>query len=82
MFLNLPPIGEETLVLCMVLATMAGALLGFALGYGLKEQAHSKEIKAILRIAKRIKETNREPAKKERAPKGPLACPPANHLPC
>jgi len=69
--LNLPPISEETLVLCMVLATMAGALLGFALGYGLKEQAHSKEIKAILRIAKRIKETNREPAKKEGAPKGP-----------
>ena len=26
--MNLPPIGEETLVLCMVLATMAGALLG------------------------------------------------------
>ena len=79
--MNLPPIGEETLVLCMVLATMAGALLGFALGYGLKEQAHSKEIKAILRIAKRIKETNREPAKKEGAPKDPAHYP-SHRLPC
>jgi hypothetical protein len=80
--LNLPPIGEETFLICMALAILAGALLGFALGYGLKEQAHSKEIKAVMRIAKRISEANREAAKKEGAPKGPLPCPPANHLPC
>jgi len=70
--LNLPPIGEETLVLCMVLATMAGALIGFAVGYGLKEKKHSDEMASVMRIAKRISEanheaTNREAAKKERA---------------
>ena len=64
------------MVLCMVLATMAGALLGFALGYGLKERKHADEIMSIIRIAKRVSETNREPAnreaaKKEGAPKGP-----------
>jgi len=64
--LNLPPIGEETLVLCMVLATMAGALIGFAVGYGLKEKKHSDEMASVMRIAKRISE-----AKKEGAPKGP-----------
>jgi len=80
--LNLPPIGEETLVLCMVLATMAGALIGFALGYGLKEKKHAREIKSIVRITKRIEEACSAGVKKERAPKDPLACPPANHLPC
>ena len=62
----LPPIGEETLVLCMVLATMAGALIGFAVGYGLKEKKHSDEMASVMRIAKRVSE-----AKKERATKGP-----------
>jgi len=52
--LNLPPIGEETLVLCMVLATMAGALIGFALGYGIKEKRHAKEIAAMVRITRRV----------------------------
>jgi len=79
--LNLPPIGEETLVLCMVLATMAGALIGFAVGYGLKEKKHSDEMASVMRIAKRISEANRETAKKERAPQAE-PCPPANHLPC
>jgi hypothetical protein len=55
----------------MALAIASGALLGFALGYGLKEQAHSKEIKAVMRIAKRISETNRKAAKKEGVPKDP-----------
>jgi hypothetical protein len=69
-------ISEETLVLCMVLATMAGALIGFALGYGLKERKYSDEMASVMRIAKRISEANREAAnretaKKERAPKGP-----------
>jgi hypothetical protein len=63
-------------MLCMVLATMAGALLGFALGYGLKERKHSDEMALVMRIAKRISEANREAAnreatKKEGAPKGP-----------
>jgi membrane protein YqaA with SNARE-associated domain len=74
--LNLPPIGEETLVLCMVLATMAGALVGFALGYGLKEKKHAREIESIIRITKRI-----ETAKKERAPKDPAHYP-SHRLPC
>jgi hypothetical protein len=65
--LNLPPIGEETFLICMALAVIAGALVGFALGYGLKEKRHSGEIESIIRIARRI-----EAAKKERAPKGPL----------
>ena len=78
--MNLPPISEETLVLCMVLATMAGALIGFALGYGLKKKKHSDEMASVMRIAKRISEANRETtnrkainheaAKKEGAPKG------------
>jgi hypothetical protein len=63
--LNLPPIGEETFLICMALAILAGALLGFALGYGLKEKKHADEIKAIMRIVKPIFE------KIERAPKGP-----------
>jgi len=50
----------------MVLATMAGALIGFAVGYGLKEKKHSDEMASVMRIAKRISE-----AKKEGAPKGP-----------
>ena len=84
--MNLPPIGEETLVLCMVLATMAGALVGFALGYGLKERKHSYEMASVMRIAKRISEanreaTNREAAKKERAPKDPAHYP-SHRLPC
>jgi hypothetical protein len=66
MFLNLPPIGEETFLICMTLAIAAGALLGFALGYGVKERKHSNEIESIIRIAKRVSE-----AKTERAPKGP-----------
>ena len=74
--MNLPMVDENTLLLCMALAMMAGALLGFALGYGLKERAHSKEIESILRITKRIQQgirepANREAAKKEGAPKGP-----------
>ena len=64
--MNLPPISEEMLVLCMALATMAGILLGFALGYGLKERHHEAEIESIIRIAKRVSE-----GKKERAPKDP-----------
>jgi hypothetical protein len=59
----------------MVLA--AGALLGFALGYVLKERKHSDEMASVMRIAKRISE-----AKKERAPKGPAARQPWNRLPC
>jgi hypothetical protein len=51
----------------MTLAILAGALLGFALGYGLKERKHSAEIESIIRIAKRVSE-----AEKERAPKGPI----------
>jgi hypothetical protein len=58
-------IGEETLVLCIVLATMAGLVIGYAW----KARTHEKEIDAILRIARRI-EVAKE--KKERAPKGPL----------
>jgi hypothetical protein len=61
----------------MALAIVIGALLGFALGYGLKERKHSAEIAAIIQITKRI-----ENVKKERAPKGPTSYPPANHLPC
>ena len=79
--MNLPPIGEETLVLCMVLATMAGALIGFAVGYGLKEKKHSDEMASVMRIAKRISEVNREAAKKERAPKDPVHYP-SHRLPC
>jgi hypothetical protein len=67
--LNLPPIGEETLVLCMVLATMAGMLLGFAIGYGLKEGKHSNEMASVMRIAKRISETNHTAAKGVSDPK-------------
>jgi hypothetical protein len=59
----------------MVLAT--GALLGFALGYVLKERKHSDEMASAIRIAKRIIE-----AKKEEAPKGPPTSPPTNYLPC
>ena len=64
--MNLPPISEEILVLCMALATMDGMLLGFALGYGLKERRHEAEIESIIRIAKRVSKE-----KKEGAPKGP-----------
>jgi hypothetical protein len=38
----------------MVLATMAGALLGFALGYGIKEKRHANEIAAMIRIVRRV----------------------------
>jgi hypothetical protein len=67
------PVTEETLVLCMILALAVGALVGFALGYILKEKRHDDEIAAVIRITKRISETNRETAtrkaaKKERAP--------------
>jgi len=55
----------------MALAIMAGVLLGFALGYGLKERKHADEMASVMRIVKRISEANREAAKKERAPKGP-----------
>jgi hypothetical protein len=65
--MNLPPIGEETFLICMALAIAAGALLGFALGYGLKERRHAAEIESIIRIAKRVSE-----GKKERAPKDPI----------
>lgn len=75
--MNLPPIGEEAFLICMTLAILAGALLGFALGYGLKEKRHSEEMASVIRITRRIYEATRE-----RAPKGPLVCPPANHLPC
>ena len=79
--MNLPPISEETLVLCMVLATMAGALIGFAVGYGLKERAHSKEIESIIRITRRIEEARSAGAKKEGAPKDPAHYP-SHRLPC
>ena len=65
----------------MALATMAGMLLGFALGYGLKERKHADEIMSIIRIAKRVSETNREAAKKEGVPKDPAHYP-SHRLPC
>lgn len=58
--MNLPPISEEIFVLCIVLATMVGLVVGYAW----KVRTHEKEIDAILRIAKRIEEA----PKKERAP--------------
>jgi hypothetical protein len=60
------PVTEETLVLCMILALAVGALIGFALGYILKEKRHDDEIAAVIRITKRIhRET---PPQKKRAP--------------
>jgi hypothetical protein len=60
------PVTEETLVLCMILALAVGALVGFALGYILKEKKHDDEIAAVIRITKWIHwET---PPQKERAP--------------
>jgi membrane protein YqaA with SNARE-associated domain len=74
-------VGEETLVLCMVIATMAGTLIGFALGYGLKERKHADEMKSVMRIAKRIAEARSAGAKKERVPKDPAHYP-SHRLPC
>ena len=54
MFLNPPMVDENTLMLCIGMATMAGALLGFALGYGIKEKRHAKEIAAMVRITRRV----------------------------
>lgn len=71
--MNLPPIGEEAFLTCMILAIAAGALLGFALGYVVKEKRHAKEIAAILRIAKRKEEAVRLTAQKEGASKGPCS---------
>ncbi len=56
-------VSEETLVLCMVIAATAGMILGFALGYCIKDRAHSKEIEAVYRIVRRVRD-----AKKEKAP--------------
>ena len=53
-------VGEETLLLCMGMALLAGLFLGFAIGYGLKERAHSKEIESIIRIAKRVSEAKHQ----------------------
>jgi hypothetical protein len=61
----------------MALAILAGVLLGFALGYGLKEKRHSDEIASIIRIAQKIETT-----KKERAPKGPIFPDHPNRQPC
>jgi ribosomal protein L32 len=47
-------VGEETFLICMGLSILTGILLGFAIGYRLKERAHSKEIESIIRIAKRV----------------------------
>jgi hypothetical protein len=66
----------------MALAIMAGVLLGFALGYGLKERRHAAEIESVMRIAKRISEANYKAAKKERAPKGPICPDHPNRQPC
>ena len=67
--MNLPPIGEETLLICLALAIAAGAIVGFALGYGVKERRHAREIESIIRITRRIHQA--PPLQKERAPKGP-----------
>ena len=67
--MNLPPVGEETFLICMVLAIMAGALLGFALGYGIKERRHAREVESVIRIVRRVHLA--APLQKERAPKGP-----------
>lgn len=73
--MNLPPVSEETFLICMILATATGALIGFAAGYGIKEKRHAAEIESVIRIAKRIETARAETAmKKERAPKGPQ-CP-------
>lgn len=79
--MTLPPIGEGTFLICMALAILAGMLLGFALGYGLKAKKHSAEIKTIIRITKRIEKAQTATAAakaartataagKETAPKG------------
>jgi hypothetical protein len=64
-------VDENTLLLCMTLAMVAGALLGFAIGYGLKERKHSAEIASIIRIAKGVGVARFLREEKERAPKGP-----------
>jgi hypothetical protein len=64
-------VDENTLLLCMTLAMVAGALLGFALGYGLKERKHSAEIESIIRIAKGVGAARFLRKEIERAPKGP-----------
>jgi hypothetical protein len=51
----------------MILSLAVGALVGFALGYILKEKYHNDEIAAVVRITKR-KTATRKAAKKERAP--------------
>ena len=53
------PVTEETLVLCMILSVAVGALVGFALGYILKEKHHNDEMAAVIRITKRISELNK-----------------------
>ena len=73
--MNLPPINEEMFLICMTLAILAGALIGFAVGYGLKEREHANEMAAIIRIAKRIGKARPARAKTERTPKGPPARP-------
>jgi len=52
----------------MLIAFLAGIILGYA--WKLRE--HDREIEAVMRIAKRIREANYKAPKKEGAPKGPL----------
>ena len=81
--MNLPPVGEETFLICMALSVVTGALLGFALGYAIREKRHADEIASVIRIAKRVsmaQATNKPQVEKERAPKGPLKIIPKDQL--
>ena len=66
-----PPVTETTLVVGMLLAFLAGIILGYAFRY----REHEKEIDAILNLTRPKRQEAIAQAEKERAPKkrGPQA---------
>jgi len=66
-----PPISETTLVIGMLIAFMAGIILGYAFKY----REHEREIKAILNLTRPKRREVIVQAETERTPKGPPARP-------